>query len=244
MPDPIFAHPRLAQVYDTFDGPRDDLAAYVAIADELNARRVVDLGCGTGSLSLLLARTGRHVIALDPARASLDVARAKPHAEEVTWVEGTSAVIPADANADLVVMTGNAAQAVVEDQEWTALLHDVYRSLVPGGCFTFETRRPERRPWDAWATAGEPVTANIPGLGVVEQRRQLIKVDLPLVSFRLTYRFLNEDTTHSSDSTLRFRGQEELTASLMATGFTVRDVREAPDRPGRELVFLAHRPRD
>jgi predicted RNA methylase len=70
MPDPIFARPRLALAYDTFDGPRDDLAAYVAIADQLAARRVVDLGCGTGCLPLLLAATDRHVIAVDPAQAS------------------------------------------------------------------------------------------------------------------------------------------------------------------------------
>ena len=77
MPDAIFAHPRLAQLYDVFDGPRDDLAAYLALAAELGADRVLDVGCGTGSLAILLARAGRTVIAVDPAAASLDVARAK-----------------------------------------------------------------------------------------------------------------------------------------------------------------------
>jgi 2-polyprenyl-3-methyl-5-hydroxy-6-metoxy-1,4-benzoquinol methylase len=77
VPDAIFAHPRLAQVYDAFDGPRDDLAAYLAIAQELNADNVLDVGCGTGSLAVLLARTGRTVVAVDPAAASLGVARAK-----------------------------------------------------------------------------------------------------------------------------------------------------------------------
>jgi hypothetical protein len=48
VPDAIFAHPRLAQVYDAFDGPRDDLAAYLAIAEELGADRILDVGCGTG----------------------------------------------------------------------------------------------------------------------------------------------------------------------------------------------------
>lgn len=48
MPDAIFAHPRLAPVYDAFDGDRDDLTAYLNIADELRADRVLDIGCGTG----------------------------------------------------------------------------------------------------------------------------------------------------------------------------------------------------
>jgi hypothetical protein len=32
VPDAIFAHPRLASVYDAFDGPRGDLAASSGIA--------------------------------------------------------------------------------------------------------------------------------------------------------------------------------------------------------------------
>jgi SAM-dependent methyltransferase len=51
VPDAIFTHPRLAPLYDAFDGDRDDLAAYLGIADELSAERVLDAGCGTGSLA-------------------------------------------------------------------------------------------------------------------------------------------------------------------------------------------------
>jgi SAM-dependent methyltransferase len=110
VPDAIFAHPRLAPVYDTFDGPRDDLAAYVGIAGELAAHRVLDVGCGTGCLAILLAGTGRTVVAVDPAAASLEVARAKEGAGAVTWIHGHAGQIPR-VGADLAVMTGNVAQA-------------------------------------------------------------------------------------------------------------------------------------
>jgi SAM-dependent methyltransferase len=62
VPDAIFAHPRLAPIYDVFDGDRDDLAAYLSIADELGADRVLDVGCGTGCLAVLLAASGRIVV--------------------------------------------------------------------------------------------------------------------------------------------------------------------------------------
>jgi hypothetical protein len=65
------------------------------------------------------------------------------------------------------------------------------------------------------------------------------KVELPLVSFRWTYRFLDIGKEISSDSTLRFRDRGEIVASLMNNGFVVEEVRDAPDRPGRELVFIA-----
>jgi hypothetical protein len=45
----------------------------------------------------------------------------------------------------------------------------------------------------------------------------------------------------TSDSTLRFRGRDELANSLAAAGLVVDDVRDAPDRPGREFVFVARR---
>jgi hypothetical protein len=46
----------------------------------------------------------------------------------------------------------------------------------------------------------------------------------------------------TSDSTLRFRERAEVEAELDAQGFVVDDVRDAPDRPGKELVFVARRP--
>jgi 2-polyprenyl-3-methyl-5-hydroxy-6-metoxy-1,4-benzoquinol methylase len=78
VPDAIFADRRLAPLYDVFDGDRDDLAAYHCIVDELGAGLVLDVGCGTGSLAILLARHGHRVVGVDPAEASLDVARAMP----------------------------------------------------------------------------------------------------------------------------------------------------------------------
>jgi hypothetical protein len=45
----------------------------------------------------------------------------------------------------------------------------------------------------------------------------------------------------TSDSTLRFRHRDEVAASLAAAGYLVDEVRQAPDRPGREMVFIARR---
>jgi hypothetical protein len=42
MPGDILEHPRLAAIFDAIDPDRSDLAVYVAIADELGARRVLD----------------------------------------------------------------------------------------------------------------------------------------------------------------------------------------------------------
>ena len=120
-PDALFAEPRLAACYDVLDGERDDLPHYRAILAEHGARTVIDIGCGTGSLAALLAADGLAVTGIDPALASLEVARAKPHAESATWLHGTAEDLPPLA-ADAAVMTGNVAQVFTTDEAWAATL--------------------------------------------------------------------------------------------------------------------------
>ena len=106
---------------------------------------MLDLGCGTGRLPLALSRAGHTVTGVDPAAASLDAARAKPGAERITWIEGTSAVLP-DATFDVALMTSHVAQFLVGDDEWRGTLADLARALVPGGLLLFDapTRATER----------------------------------------------------------------------------------------------------
>jgi SAM-dependent methyltransferase len=239
VPDAIFAHPRLAAVYDAFDGYRDDLNSYLALADELSADTVLDVGCGTGSLAVLLAASGRTVVAVDPAEASLEIAKVKDWAAKVRWIHGDATALPPH-NADLAVMTGNVAQVFLADDEWGQTLRGIGAALRPGGHLAFETRRPDYRAWQEWAADTGPVTLDVPGSGMVEQRREVTQVSLPFVSFRCTYRF-DDGAIITSDSTLRFRSREEVESSLAAHGYRVVDVRDAPDRPGREFVFIARR---
>jgi hypothetical protein len=66
-------------------------------------------------------------------------------------------------------------------------------------------------------------------------------VALPYVSFQSTYRFASDGLELHSNSTLRFRSRTEIEETLVANGFVTLDVREAPDRPEREYVFLTRR---
>jgi SAM-dependent methyltransferase len=237
-PDPAFADPRLAALYDVFDDDRTDLDAYVAITEELAAGTVVDVGCGTGSLAVQLAARGLRVVAVDPAGASLDVARLKPHAERVTWMHGDATILEGlDLAADLAVMTGNVAQVFVSDEDWARTLEAVRACLRPSGWFVFETRRPEVRDWEHWGVP--PTTVRVPGGASVVVTSTVTRVELPLVTFESTTT-IGDDVVPSS-STLRFRDRPEVEADLVRHGFELVEVREAPDRPGKEQVFLSRR---
>lgn len=243
MADECFRHPRLAAVYDALDPDRGDLDAYVRMAEEFGARRVLDIGCGTGVFALLLAGRGVEVVGVDPARASIEVARGKAGADRVRWIEADATSLPA-LRVDLATMTANAPQEITDTRMWHRTLKGAYEALRPGGRLVFETRDPDRRAWEEWNRHRTHRVTKIPGVGAVESWCRLVEVRWPLVSFRWTYVFGSDGEVLTSDSTLRFRGRQEVVADLDAQGYVVEEVRDAPDREGKEFVFVARRPAD
>ncbi|TXR56103.1 class I SAM-dependent methyltransferase [Quadrisphaera setariae] len=248
-PDAHYEHPRLAAVYDALDPDRSDLLPYLALVEELGARRVLDIGCGTGVLARLLADRGLEVTGLDPAAGSLAVAAAGAGAERVRWLHGDARSLAGAVPrvvVDLVVMTGNAAQAVVDDDEWAALLRVAHDALVPGGTFAFETRVPEARAWEGWTREATDTTHHLPGVGEVRTWSDVLDVSgppaSPTVVFEQVFTFADDGEVLRSRSVLRFRSCEQVTAALVEAGLELVEVRGAPDRPGLELVPLARRP--
>jgi SAM-dependent methyltransferase len=238
VPDPIFADRRLAEIYDPLDPDRSDLDVYAAIVEEFGARRVLDVGCGTGTFGCMLAERGVEVVGVDPAGASLDVARRKPGADRVRWIHGDATMLP-PLEADLATMTANVAQVFLTDEDWLATLRGIRTALAPNGRLVFETRVPERKAWLEWNRQETHNRPDIPGVGVVENWCDLIEVADSLVTFRWTSVFASDGAVLTSDSTLRFRSRAEIERSLQVAGFVVDEVRDAPDRPGREFVFVA-----
>jgi SAM-dependent methyltransferase len=228
-----FDDSRIAGVYDLFDSDRSDLDLYVAILAELGASRVLDLGCGTGTLAIMLAGSGLEVAGADPAGAMLDVARAKPGADRVRWIHGDATAVPRELTVDAVTLTGNAAQAIVDDADWRRTLEAVHDALAPGGHFLFETRDPSMRAWESWTREQTYTVAD-----GIESWEEVTRVEWPLVTFDSTTVF-PDGSRLGATSTLRFRDRAEVETDLRTAGFMVVDVRDAPDRLGREFVFLA-----
>ena len=189
--------------------------------------------------ALLLAERRIEVIGVEPARAMLDVARAKPGAERVTWIHGDASAIPEGTAVDMVTMTANVIQVFLTDAEWLGTLAAVRDVLRPGGQLIFEARDPQRRAWEEWTEERTRSTTDVPRVGRVTEWVQVTDVDGELVTFESPNVFEADGTVITSTSTLRFRTREEIDESLTQSGFVVEEVRDAPDRPGRELVFVA-----
>jgi len=239
MPDKLFSQSELAQLYDPFDPDRRDLDAYVEILEELGAHSVLDVGCGTGTFALMLAERGFAVTGLDPAKASLDIAKSKPGAEKLRWVLGAAAT-SVQQSVDAVTMTGNVAQVFLSDEEWLVALQACHRALRAGGYLIFEARDPAAKAWLGWNRDGTYRTASVDGVGEIACWEEVTVVEWPCVTFQTTF-VLPGDQTATSTSTLRFRNRENTLEALREAGFNATEVREAPDRPGLEFVFIARR---
>ncbi len=240
-----FRHPRLVEVYDAeFGWSRED-DFFQSVVGETPGARVVDLGCGTGRLALGLAAAGYRVTGVDPARASLDAARAKPGADRVTWVEGTSRLLPGAAF-DVALMTSHVAQFLVAEDDWFATLGDLRHSLVAGGRLVFDTRDPRERAWERWNPRDSRRTVTLPDGLAVEVWSEVTAVQDDTIRFAMHYVFAGGNELVAT-AAMRFRGEEEVRAAVTAAGFEVARVyggwnREPVGGGDGELLVVARRP--
>jgi len=235
--DRLYSDADLAALYDPLDPDRRDLDVYVDLVKEFDACSVLDIGCGTGTFACLLASQGHNVIALDPANASLDVARRKSDADKVRWIEGDSTALP-PLQVDLVTMTGNVGQVFLTDEEFMSVLRSSRVALRPGGRLVFEVRDPAKKAWLDWTREKSYKRVDLPEVGFLETWVEMTAVREPFVSFLSTFAF-GSGRVITSESTLRFRTEDEVRNLLQAADLFVEEVRGASDRPGRELIFIS-----
>lgn len=208
---------RLAALYDLDNPPGEDHEFFRRLADEAGAERIVDLGCGTGSLTVTFAGEGRHVVGIDPAEAMLRVARERPGGDAVEWRRGTAELIDSD-SADVVVMSGNVAMHLIGD-DWHDTLRHISAGLAAGGRLAFETRNPVLRAWEGWnREASERMT---PVGRVVETESTTAPDADGVVRMHCRTEFPDDGTVLDVDQHLQFRSEKQIRADLTVAELTV-----------------------
>ncbi|MBV8413318.1 MAG: class I SAM-dependent methyltransferase [Alphaproteobacteria bacterium] len=245
MPPAEFSNPRLVALYDRLNPLGADSDFYLEAAAELQAHKVIDVACGTGLLTGEFAKRGHAVVGLDRESAMLDIARARPHGRDVAWILGDAPELTSS-DADLVVMTGHAAQAFLDDAHWQQTLASMHAALRPNGHLLFETRNPPAKGWLRWTKANTLREVQDDAGDTVTVWTEVLATTANRVQFATHYVWKASGEELFSENTIAFRSEEELRRSLHEAGFAVEQVYgnwdSSPVRmTSPELIFVAKR---
>jgi SAM-dependent methyltransferase len=143
-----------AAIYDhEYRRRRDDVAWYRALARRVlgGPGRILELGCGSGRVTLPLVRDGHHVVALDGSKPMLAAAGARLDRAGAA-ARARARLVHADlrdfavgGRFPLVLAAFNVVEHLYTRVEVAACLARVAAHLAPGGTFAFDVQLPDPR---------------------------------------------------------------------------------------------------
>lgn len=240
-----FSDPLLVSAYDALNSLGDDSDFWLKQIEELSPKTVIDLGCGTGLLTIELAKRGYNMIGVEPAGKMLDIARAKPFANKVRWIEGGYEKFEG-LKADMVLMTSHVAQFFLDDKGWSAMFKAAHKTLSVGGTIVFDSRTPIFPPYQTWPTEAAPRRVQDDFLGPIDWYYQLLEINVNRVRHQLHFHFINSDKKIISTDELIFRSRDEIIGSLKDAGFEIETIYGDWDgslatETSPEMIFVAKR---
>lgn len=127
----------------------EDLGFYTGLAR--SAGRVLELGCGTGRLSLPMARAGAEVVGVDRAEPMLERLRARAAAEprlRLRAEPGDMTKLALNEQFDAIFLPFNAIHHVHEAEALIEMLGRIRAHLRPGGLFALDMIVPQPKFWE------------------------------------------------------------------------------------------------
>lgn len=235
--DSHYVNPKLAALYDLDSGWNREREFYLSLAGS-SPKRILDLGCGTGLICNAMAANGHHVTGVDPSSAMLAVAKNKDHGNKIEWVQASVQKFKAEKLFDLIIMTGNASQVLLEEEDLITACQVMKVHLKPDGMIAFETRNPKLD----WAIRWNyKIKLNTPEGEVIESRHFLNWSGNKML-FELCYEFPKERLV--SQSQLRFWSANEINRIFSEVGLKIEKLigdwenSEVKEESTEEMVFL------
>src|SRR5438477_12950248 len=105
---------------------------------------ILELGCGTGRITVPIAQDGHHIVGLDHSAAMLERAerRARRASVEVRWVEGDMRAFSFNEAFALVFVAFNSFLMLDPDDRWSCLAR-VREHLAPRGRVAIDVFQPD-----------------------------------------------------------------------------------------------------
>jgi SAM-dependent methyltransferase len=238
-----FNSSRLAEIYDSFCPLGTDSDFFLNEVRKVKPRAVLDVGCGSGILTVELAKIADKVIGVEPALPMLEVARRRAEGNKVTWVQGYAKDITG-VTVDVIIMTSHVAQFMLDEDEWQSTLKHLNSLLKPGGKIIFDSKNPLAKPWSSWNKENTIRSADT-AHGKVMMWTELLSVVGSRVQYQLYYMFDSGEVLVSNNE-LVYRTKEILIDSLNEAGFEVEEIYgdwdgSVADDFSEEMIFVARK---
>jgi len=145
------AYHNLAVSYDRLTNDVDygatvDFYYEILKREGLTARTAVDLACGTGSVTVLLAEKGLQTIGVDLSEEMLTVAQQKAWELEnpPRFICQPLQELYLPRGVDLAVCALDSLDYITDPADCEEAIRRVYKALNPGGIFIFDVNTPEK----------------------------------------------------------------------------------------------------
>lgn len=143
-----------AALYDyEYRRRRADVNFYKQLVHDLAgpSTRILELACGSGRVTIPLARAGHEVVGLDYSESMLEQARARLSRggrtlrDRVSFMRADMRTFDLGQRFDLILMAFNSFEHLYTRVEVSACLDRVRAHLAPGGYFVFDVQNPNLR---------------------------------------------------------------------------------------------------
>ncbi len=238
-----FNESRLAEIYDSLCPPGKDSDFFLNEVRKVKPKTILDVGCGSGILTIELTKIADIVIGVEPALPMIELARKRPNSEKVKWIHGFAKDVK-DVHPDVVIMTSHVAQFFLEEDDWQSTLQHLYSLLNKGGTFIFDSRNPLVKPWVGWTKEKTKSTTSTPH-GKVATWFEFLSINANRVRYKIHYKFDSGEKLESNNE-LIYRSKENLTNSLYKAGFEIKNIYGGwdglpSDETSEELIFVARK---
>ena len=215
-------------------------------AQGLRPRTAVDLACGTGSIALLLAQRGLHVLGVDMSEDMLTVAWEKAQQLEnpPMFICQKLQQLQLARGVDLAVCALDSLDYILDPDDCAEAIRRTYKALNPGGVFIFDVNTPEKlRAMDGQVFVDEDDDVYCIWRGEFDEDSNICSYGMDLFQRqgKLWVRSFEEHQEYAYSV-------EQLTGFLKAAGFTGIRVygdrrMEAPNHTDQRVYFMARKGR-
>ena len=206
-------------------------------------RTAVDLACGTGSVTLLLAQEGLQVIGVDLSPEMLCVAYQKAQELEKPplFVCQDLSRLQLPRGVDLAVCALDSLDYILDPEACAEAIRRVYKVLNPGGIFIFDVNTPEKlRSMDAQVFLDEDDDVYCVWRGSFDEETNICSYGMDLFQRRgdVWHRSFEEHCEYAYS-------EEQLRSFLKSAGFN--HIRVYADRcfekprPGEQRIYFSAR---